>query len=64
MDTTLEAKGEDNMAENPVSCTKTIFVQVVERPARKITYKRGQNAEHYFEYCEEVVTVHGMYYRV
>ncbi len=47
-------KGEDNMAENPNSCAETIFVQVVERPARKLILKRGQNAEHYFDYCEEV----------
>ena len=41
------------MAENPNSCAETIFVQVVERPARKLILKRGQNAEHYFAYCEE-----------
>ena len=33
---------------------KAIFVQVVERPARKAIIKRGQKATHYFEYCEEV----------
>lgn len=47
-------KGVDNMAENPNSCTETVFVQVVKRPARRLILKRGQNAEHYFEYCEEV----------
>ncbi len=32
----------------------TVFVQVVERPARKLILKRGVKATHYFEYCEEV----------
>jgi AraC family transcriptional regulator len=32
----------------------TVFVQVIERPARKLILKRGKNATHYFEYCEEV----------
>jgi len=34
--------------------TKAIFVQIVERPARKILLKRGLKAEEYFQYCEEV----------
>ena len=34
--------------------TKTVFVQVVERPARRLILKRGVKATHYFEYCEEV----------
>ena len=34
--------------------TKTVFVQVVERPARKALIKRGVKATEYFEYCEEV----------
>ncbi len=32
----------------------TVFVQVVERPERKLILKRGMKASHYFEYCEEV----------
>lgn len=32
----------------------TIFVQVVERPARKILLRRGKKAHDYFEYCGEV----------
>jgi AraC-like DNA-binding protein len=32
----------------------TIFVQVVDRPARKLILKRGIKATHYFEYCDEV----------
>ena len=34
--------------------TKAVFVQVVERPARKLMLKRGVNATGYFEYCDEV----------
>jgi AraC family transcriptional regulator len=44
-------KGEvDNMSEN----INTVFVQVVERPKRKVILKCGVKAAHYFEYCEEV----------
>lgn len=32
----------------------TVFVQVVDRPTRKLILKRGIKATHYFEYCEEV----------
>lgn len=33
---------------------KNVFVQVIEKPARKVIIKRGKNAEDYFTYCEEV----------
>lgn len=33
---------------------KSIFVQVIERPSRKVLIKRGKKAIDYFEYCEEV----------
>lgn len=32
----------------------TVFVQVIDRPARKLIIRRGIKAKHYFEYCEEV----------
>ena len=32
----------------------TVFVQVIERPARRLILKRGLKAEDYFAYCEEV----------
>ena len=32
----------------------TVFVQVIERPERKLILKRGRNAADYLEYCEEV----------
>ena len=34
--------------------SNTIFVQVVDRPARKLILKRGVKAEDYYAYCEEV----------
>lgn len=45
-------KGEKIMVEK--SKTNTVFVQVVDRPARKLIIKRGIKATHYFEYCEEL----------
>ena len=36
--------------ENPL----TVFVQVVERPKRRLILRRGVEAEEYFSYCEEV----------
>jgi AraC family transcriptional regulator len=45
-------KGDNSMAEN--KNVSTVFVQVIERPARKLILKRGIKATHYFEYCEEV----------
>jgi len=45
-------KGEIEMTEK--KSTATVFVQVVERPLRKLILKRGIKATHYFEYCEEV----------
>ncbi len=36
------------------SKSKSIFVQVIERPARKVLLKRGFKADEYFAYCEEV----------
>lgn len=45
---TLE-KGEDIVEKQ-----NTIFVQVIERPARKLILKRGKTAKNYFEYCEDL----------
>jgi AraC-like DNA-binding protein len=41
-------------ASSRMEKTTTIFVQVMEKPARKLILKRGTKAAHYFEYCEEV----------
>ena len=45
-------KGEIQMSETLK--TSTIFVQVVDRPARKLILKRGVQAADYYAYCEEV----------
>jgi len=45
-------EGAGTMAENPN--VHTVFVQVIERPERKLVLKRGIKARDYFEYCEEV----------
>ena len=36
------------------SNVNTVFVQVVDRPERKLILKRGVMATNYFEYCEEL----------
>lgn len=33
---------------------KSVFIQVIEKPARKVLIKRGVQATDYFAYCEEV----------
>jgi AraC-like DNA-binding protein len=45
-------KGEIEMSE--FKKNNTVFVQVADRPARKLILKRGVKAEGYFEYCGEV----------
>jgi len=45
-------RGEINMTEK--TKTNTVFVQVVDRQARKLILKRGTKATGYFEYCEEL----------
>ncbi len=45
-------KGEWQMSETIKS--NSIFVQVVDRPARKLIIKRGIKAGDYYAYCEEV----------
>jgi len=45
-------KGDNPMTEK--KNLQAVFVQVVERPARKVLLKRGSAATDYFEYCEEV----------
>ena len=34
--------------------TRTVFIQVIEKPARKVIIKRGIKADEYFSYCNEV----------
>ena len=42
-------KEKKNMSE-----VKNVFVQVIEKPERKVIIKRGKEATDYFKYCEEV----------
>lgn len=44
--------GEDIMTGK--SNANVVFVQVIERPPRKLIIKRGIKAKQYYEYCEEV----------
>lgn len=40
--------------ESVMSNTRTVFIQVIEKPERKVIIKRGIKATEYFSYCEEV----------
>ncbi|MCE5342340.1 MAG: AraC family transcriptional regulator [Eubacteriales bacterium] len=40
--------------ETTMKEVKNIFIQFVEKPARKVLIKRGINAKDYYAYCEEV----------
>lgn len=46
----IQKKVDNNMSEP----ANTIFVQIMERPARKLILKRAKNATEYFSFCEEV----------
>lgn len=48
----LESREASDMTNS--SAVNTIFVQAVERPARKLILQRSKAATHYFEYCEEL----------
>ena len=48
----LRQKGASNMSED--KRPDVVFVQILERPRRKLILRRGKKAGHYFEYCEEV----------
>lgn len=47
-------KIKENAKESDKPRTQAVFVQIVERPARRLVLLRGRDATHYFEYCEEV----------
>ncbi len=49
---TRRQRGASVMTETPKQVA--VFVQVLDRPARKLILKRGRAADHYFAYCEEV----------
>ena len=41
-------------SESELSDIRNVFIQVVEKPSRKVIIKRGVNATEYWSYCEEV----------
>jgi AraC family transcriptional regulator len=45
---------QENTERQKNGAMQTVFVQVIERPIRKMILKRGINATGYFEYCDEV----------
>ena len=45
----VNRKENKNMSE-----VKNVFIQVIEKPERKVIIKRGKEATEYFKYCEEV----------
>lgn len=47
-------KSSKNRKEATMREVKSVFIQVIEKPARKVLIKRGKKAEDYFAYCEEV----------
>ena len=44
-----EERNDDNMSE-----IRNVFIQVIEKPRRKVIIKRGIKATEYWSYCEEV----------
>ena len=44
----------ETQEEKTVENVKSIFIQAVDKPARKAIIKRGVKAEEYFDYCAEV----------
>ncbi|MEE0682122.1 MAG: helix-turn-helix domain-containing protein [Candidatus Gastranaerophilaceae bacterium] len=40
--------------ENQMKTVRNVFVQIIEKPQRKVIIKRGIKAADYFTYCEEV----------
>lgn len=47
-------KYQKGKVKEDMSEVKNVFVQVIEKPERKVILKRGKTAKHYWEYCQEV----------
>lgn len=50
----IRKKEERVMERNEKETLVPVFVQIMEKPARKLLVKRGEKATHYFDYCKEV----------
>ena len=48
----VKERNVSKMSENKE--IRNVFIQVIEKPARKVIIKRGIKADEYFSYCEEV----------
>ncbi len=53
---TNQMNKENIMAQEELNAknVKSVFLQIVDKPARKVLIKRGKKATEYFEYCDEV----------
>jgi len=40
--------------ESKMETIKTVFIEAVDKPARRVLMKRGITAEDYYQYCEEI----------
>lgn len=47
-------RAQNIVKEKKMENVKSVFVQIVEKPARKVLIKRGVKASDYFSYCAEV----------
>lgn len=45
---------DEERKKKKMSEIRNVFIQVIEKPSRKVIIKRGLNANEYFSYCEEV----------
>lgn len=40
--------------DSTMDAIQTVFIQVIEKPERKVIIKRGKQADNYWDYCQEV----------
>ena len=45
---------DEERKKRKMSEIRNVFIQVIEKPSRKVIIKRGVKADEYFSYCEEV----------
>ena len=45
---------DEERKKKKMSEIRNVFIQVIEKPSRKVIIKRGVKADEYFSYCEEV----------
>lgn len=52
--TIFNKNSKENNMSSKESNVKSVFIQVIDKPERKVLIKRGIKATEYFEYCNEV----------